>query len=134
MHKRNRHLVDNSSVCVCYLTEDMGGYCIYGKLCEIKVRNDFECCKKIKNANAYSTCVERSFRRVFSLTITKFRPIYCIIVHDVVGFVKMSNEKSVFLSIFRFFAFRRLFETVHRTLSKAFLQSHYPSANNTKGN
>lgn len=25
MHKRNRHLVDNSSVCVCYLTEDKGG-------------------------------------------------------------------------------------------------------------
>lgn len=25
MHKRNRHLVDNSSVCVCYLTEDTGG-------------------------------------------------------------------------------------------------------------
>lgn len=25
MHKRNRHLVDNSSVCICYLTEDTGG-------------------------------------------------------------------------------------------------------------
>lgn len=25
MHKRNRHLVDNSVVCVCYLTEDTGG-------------------------------------------------------------------------------------------------------------
>lgn len=25
MHKRNRHLVDNSSVCVCYLTKDTGG-------------------------------------------------------------------------------------------------------------
>ena len=25
MHKRNRHLVDNSSVCVCYLTEAKGG-------------------------------------------------------------------------------------------------------------
>ena len=25
MHKRNRHLVDNSSVCVCYLTESSGG-------------------------------------------------------------------------------------------------------------
>lgn len=25
MHKRNRHLVDNSSVCVCYLTESKGG-------------------------------------------------------------------------------------------------------------
>ena len=25
MHKRNRHLVDNSSVCVCYLTRDSGG-------------------------------------------------------------------------------------------------------------
>lgn len=25
MHKRNRHLVDNSSVCICYLTEETGG-------------------------------------------------------------------------------------------------------------
>lgn len=25
MHKRNRHLVDHSSVCVCYLTSDSGG-------------------------------------------------------------------------------------------------------------
>lgn len=25
MHKRNRHLVDNSSVCICYLTGDTGG-------------------------------------------------------------------------------------------------------------
>ena len=25
MHKRNRHLVDNSSVCVCYLTKNSGG-------------------------------------------------------------------------------------------------------------
>ena len=25
MHKRNRHLVDNSGVCVCYLTDDSGG-------------------------------------------------------------------------------------------------------------
>jgi len=25
MHKRNRHLVDNSSICVCYLTEETGG-------------------------------------------------------------------------------------------------------------
>ena len=25
MHKRNRHLVDNSSMCICYLTEKSGG-------------------------------------------------------------------------------------------------------------
>ena len=25
MHKRNRHLVDNSSVCICYLTKKSGG-------------------------------------------------------------------------------------------------------------
>lgn len=25
MHKRNRHLVNNSSLCICYLTEDKGG-------------------------------------------------------------------------------------------------------------
>lgn len=25
MHKRNRHLVDNSSRCICFLTEKTGG-------------------------------------------------------------------------------------------------------------
>ena len=25
MHKRNRHLVDNSSICICYLTDKTGG-------------------------------------------------------------------------------------------------------------
>lgn len=25
MHKRNRHLIDNSSICICYLTKDSGG-------------------------------------------------------------------------------------------------------------
>lgn len=25
MQKRNRHLVDNSSICICYLTENTGG-------------------------------------------------------------------------------------------------------------
>ncbi len=25
MHKRNRHLIDNSSLCICYLTEQSGG-------------------------------------------------------------------------------------------------------------
>lgn len=25
MHRRNRHLVDNSGVCVCYLTRNSGG-------------------------------------------------------------------------------------------------------------
>lgn len=25
MHKRNRHLVDNSSLCICYLTKQNGG-------------------------------------------------------------------------------------------------------------
>ena len=25
MHKRNRHLVDNSSLCICYLTKQSGG-------------------------------------------------------------------------------------------------------------
>ena len=25
MHKRNRHLVDNSSLCICFLTEQSGG-------------------------------------------------------------------------------------------------------------
>ena len=42
MHKRNRHLIDNSSVCVCYLTKNMGGtfYTVnYAKLKNINVIN-----------------------------------------------------------------------------------------------
>lgn len=42
MHKRNRHLVDNSSVCVCYLTKDGGGtdYTVgYARLKELDVIN-----------------------------------------------------------------------------------------------
>lgn len=42
MHKRNRHLVDHSSICVCYLTEDRGGtaYTVnYAKKQGLKVIN-----------------------------------------------------------------------------------------------
>lgn len=42
MHKRNRHLVDNSSICVCYLTENKGGtfYTVeYAKSKNLKVIN-----------------------------------------------------------------------------------------------
>lgn len=42
MHKRNRHLVDHSSICVCYLTEDRGGtaYMVnYAKKQGLKVIN-----------------------------------------------------------------------------------------------
>ena len=42
MHKRNRHLVDNSSVCICYLTEDTGGaaYTVkYAKMKQLKISN-----------------------------------------------------------------------------------------------
>ena len=42
MHKRNRHLVDNSSVCVCYLNKDGGGtdYTVgYARLKVLKVIN-----------------------------------------------------------------------------------------------
>lgn len=42
MHKRNRHLVDNSSVCICYLTEDTGGtaYTVkYAKMKQLKIIN-----------------------------------------------------------------------------------------------
>lgn len=42
MHKRNRHLVDHSSICVCYLTEDWGGtaYTVnYAKKQGLKVIN-----------------------------------------------------------------------------------------------
>ena len=42
MHKRNRHLVDNSSVCVCYLAKDSGGtdYTVgYARLKGLKVIN-----------------------------------------------------------------------------------------------
>lgn len=42
MHKRNRHLVDHSSVCVCYLTNNSGGtaYTVnYAKMQGLKVMN-----------------------------------------------------------------------------------------------
>lgn len=42
MHKRNRHLVDHSSICVCYLTEDRSGtaYTVnYAKKQGLKVIN-----------------------------------------------------------------------------------------------
>ena len=42
MHKRNRHLVDNSSACVCYLTERTGGtaYTVeYAKRMNLRVIN-----------------------------------------------------------------------------------------------
>lgn len=42
MHRRNRHLVDNSSVCICYLTRDSGGtaYTVgYAKEQGVKVIN-----------------------------------------------------------------------------------------------
>ena len=32
MHRRNRHLVDNSGVCVCYLTRNSGGDCLHRQL------------------------------------------------------------------------------------------------------
>lgn len=45
MHKRNRHLVDNSSVCVCYLREVTGGtaYTVeYAKSKNLRVINTAE--------------------------------------------------------------------------------------------
>ena len=42
MYKRNRHLVDNSNACVCYLTEKTGGtaYTVkYAKKCNLLVIN-----------------------------------------------------------------------------------------------
>ena len=42
MHKRNRHLIDNSGICICYLTKDSGGtaYTVnYAKQKEIKIIN-----------------------------------------------------------------------------------------------
>ncbi len=42
MHTRNRHLVDNSSVCICYLTEETGGTAFtvgYAKQNGLKVIN-----------------------------------------------------------------------------------------------
>ena len=44
MHKRNRHLVDNSSRCICYLTENKGGtfYTVnYAKAKGLKITNTF---------------------------------------------------------------------------------------------
>lgn len=43
MHKRNRHLVNNSSLCICYLTEEKGGtyytvnYAYKNHLCIINI-------------------------------------------------------------------------------------------------
>lgn len=45
MHKRNRHLVDNSSVCICYLTKETGGtaYTVeYAKRKGLRVINSAE--------------------------------------------------------------------------------------------
>ncbi len=42
MQKRNRHLVDHSSLCICYLTEPSGGtaYTVeYAKRCQLNVIN-----------------------------------------------------------------------------------------------
>ena len=42
MHKRNRHLVDNSSLCICYLTEPSGGtaYTVnYARSLDLKIIN-----------------------------------------------------------------------------------------------
>ena len=42
MHKRNRHLVDNSSACICYLTDESGGtaYTVeYAKRNKLRVIN-----------------------------------------------------------------------------------------------
>lgn len=42
MHKRNRHLADNSSICICYLTKDSGGtfYTVnYAKSNNLKIIN-----------------------------------------------------------------------------------------------
>lgn len=42
MQKRNRHLVDNSSVCICYLTKPTGGtaYTVnYARRCGLQIHN-----------------------------------------------------------------------------------------------
>ena len=42
MQKRNRHLVDNSSVCICYLTKSTGGtaYTVnYARRCGLRILN-----------------------------------------------------------------------------------------------
>ncbi len=45
MHKRNRHLVDSSSICVCYLAENKGGtaYTVkYAKKQGLKIMNIYD--------------------------------------------------------------------------------------------
>ena len=42
MQKRNRHLVDNSSICICYLTKPTGGtaYTVnYARRCSLQILN-----------------------------------------------------------------------------------------------
>jgi len=41
MHKRNRHLVDNSSLCICYLTKLSGGTAYTARYAESKKVNVF---------------------------------------------------------------------------------------------
>ena len=48
MHKRNRHLVDNSSLCICYLTENKGGtfYTVnYARQNQLNIINIADCKK-----------------------------------------------------------------------------------------
>ena len=51
MFKRNRHLVNGSSVCIAYLTQEKGGDCIYGKLCSAKqcASDKLSCSIDVKN-------------------------------------------------------------------------------------
>jgi len=54
MHKRNRHLVDNSSACVCYLTEKTGGtaYTVeYAQRMNLRIINAAE-----EKKQAHCTC------------------------------------------------------------------------------
>ena len=46
MHKRNRHLVDNSSVCICYLTEQSGGTAYTVQYAESKMLDVINIAKK----------------------------------------------------------------------------------------
>ena len=75
MHKRNRHLVDNSSACICYLTEDTGGTAYTVKYAK---NQEFVCNqhrRKIKKAGIFSPPNRHLFRKVYNSTKKRPNPL-----------------------------------------------------------
>ena len=91
MHERNRHLADNSSACICYLTEKTGGTSYtaeYAKRKKLLVINAAE-----KKRAFFSPQNHRLFRKVYNLKSHTLRQISCKMIHDVARFVNTYGEK-----------------------------------------